>query len=408
MTMTSTAFMADLGGYTSVGITKLDKIDCSQVLSAILLGDRELLGHIKMGAPAHNIRVDWIEDELQPCTFEAYSSEVSTTLTFITSFTATTSAAAMIPDGAMIAPIDPANGTDFVMRVTSVLTSAGCKLAATWGSTTWTTVDTTTVWQVIAKPYDDSSDASSDISKARTKRKNFMQIFERAIEISQTRKGMDMEAVTNELQLQIKRRTMEIKRELDLSVISGIAWSDGTNYTADSSRRSMQGFVNFMRDPGYVLPTAARTDDMVTVNSGNALNIAAINALCYKVYGAGGLDEFSDPIIVVGPKQQRAIAAMEAGIRRADVGENKVGYYKDVFLSDMGVELPIVLDRWFPAGMLAIMDRNRMFLRALAGDAWHLEKMAKTGRHEKWQLSGQYTIEIRNANAAHGLLVDIG
>jgi hypothetical protein len=33
--------------------------------------------------------------------------------------------------------------------------------------------------------------------------------------------------------------------------------------------------------------------------------------------------------------------------------------------------------------------------------------MAKTGRVEKWQLSGQYTIEMRNADKCHGMLINL-
>ena len=406
MAMTpSTSFMTDVGGYGSALISKLDKIDCSQVLSAVLKGDRELLGHIKMGAPAHNIEINWIEDGLNPCTFEAYSGEASTTLTFITSFGTTGSAQNIIRENCIIAPIDPANGSDFALKVTSVLATTGVKISGAYGSTTWTTVDTTTTWQVVASPHKDTDDARSDSTLARSKKRNFMQVFERVVEITQTRKGMDMEAVVNELQLQIKRRTMEVKRELDLSVISGIAYHDGSYYTADNNLRTMMGLINYIRDPDL---DKTREDTTVTALSGVSLTAAHINSLAYKIYDAGGFDDSADPIIVVGPKQQRVIAAMEKELRRAEMGERKVGYYRDVFLTDMGVELPVVLDRWFPAGMLMILDRSRVFLRPLAGDAWHLEKMAKTGRHEKWQLSGQYTLDIRNADAAHGLLVDVG
>jgi hypothetical protein len=82
-----------------------------------------------------------------------------------------------------------------------------------------------------------------------------------------------------------------------------------------------------------------------------------------------------------------------------------VGYYRDIFLSDMGKELPIVLDRWVPPKTLIVLDRARVSLRALQGDAWHMEKMAKTGRSEKWQLSGQYGLEIRNPDACHGMII---
>jgi hypothetical protein len=110
---------------------------------------------------------------------------------------------------------------------------------------------------------------------------------------------------------------------------------------------------------------------------------------------------------VVSGKQQKVISAMEKDIRRVEQGERQVGYYRDVFLSDMGKEFPVVLDRWMAHDKLLVVDRSRVALRALKGDAWHMEKMSKTGRSEKWQLSGQYTLEVRCADKAHGLLYDI-
>jgi hypothetical protein len=403
MAMTpSTGFMTDVGGYGSILASKLDKIDCSQVLAAVLLADRELLGHIKMGPAAYNIQVDWIEDGLQPCTFQAQSAAVSTTMTFVTSFSSSTSVDNVIREGAILAPFKPPNGADFMTRVTSTNATTGIKIV-TYGSTTWTTVDSTTTWLIVASPYKDVDDASSDISTERSKRHNFTQVFERAVGISQTRKNMSMEAVVDELQYQIKNRTLEIKRELDLSVIKGIAYHDGTNYTGDYNLRSMMGLYWYIRDPNL----DKTLEDSTVTSLSAALTVAAINDLCYKIYGEGGFDETSDCIIVVGPKQQRVIAAMEKDIRRVEQGERQVGYYRDIFLSDMGKELPIVMDRWCPSDLLMVLDRSRMFLRPLAGDAWHMEKMAKTGRHEKWQISGQYTLEVRNAAQCHGMLVNL-
>jgi len=53
----STGFMAAPGGFSATLSNKLDKIDCSQILSAVLLADRQVLGHIPMGKVAHNIEV---------------------------------------------------------------------------------------------------------------------------------------------------------------------------------------------------------------------------------------------------------------------------------------------------------------------------------------------------------------
>ena len=385
---------------------KLDKIDCSQVLSAVLIADRAILGHIKMGGNANNVEFNWIEDDLNAVTFTG-SSRASISITVI-GFTATTSLELIVRPGALLAPRDSTQSAaqNMILRVTSVLDQS-VLITASYGSTVWVTASVTCTWAVIGQPYTDTDDASDDISKARTKKRNFTQIFERAIEIGQTRKGMDMEAVTNELQMQIKYRTLEIKRELSMTMLMGAAYRLTTT-RGDVDRRTTEGIIQYILDPN--LDGAGTTTDQQTVtnSAGAALTVAQINALLYKMWDVGGLDDTADPIIVVGAAQQRAIAAMEKDIRRVEQGERQVGYYRDIFLSDMGNELPIVLDRWMQADKMLVLDRSRVAIRTLSGDGWHLEKMAKTGRSEKWQLSGQFGLEIRNPDACHGLLWNLG
>ena len=402
MAIASGAFMAAPGLYSSTLAAKLDKIDCSQVLAAVLKADKAILGHIKMGATAHNIEFNWIEDELNAVTFESRAL-VSTSIT-VDGFTATTSLELVVRPGALIALSSATESlvNDVVLRVASVANQSTL-VTASYGNTTFTTVSTVSSWQVVAMPYGDSSDASDDISRARVKKRNFMQIFERAIEIAQSRKGMDLEAVTNDLQLQIKYRTLEIKRELAMSLLHGMAYYSG-GFTGDLDARTTMGIQNYLRDDDL---DGTREDTMVTDANGAALTIAILNTALYKIWDAGGLDDMSDPIIVVGAAQQRVIASFEKDIRRVEQGERQVGYYRDIFLSDMGVELPIVLDRWQHADKVLILDRARVALRALQGDSWHLEKMAKTGRNEKWQLSGQYGLEIRNPDKCHYLIKDL-
>jgi hypothetical protein len=397
MALSATDFMAAPGGFVSAQATKLDKIDCSQVLAAVLKADKQLLGHIKMGPIGHNIETHWIEDQLQGNRIQGTYGTGSVTITAVSGFTGTVSLAAVVRENAIL----QAEGHEWYFKVTSA-TSAGDILGAIYCSGTDASV-TAGYFNVVASPYADNVAASSDISMARDKRRNFQQVFERAVEIEQTRKNMDMEAVANELQHQIKYRTLEIKRELDMSVINGIAYWDGSNKTADLELRTMQGIIMYIRDPEM---DNTPSDTLVTQISG-ALTVANLNTLCYDIWDAGGLDETSDPIILVGASQQRAIAGMEDQLRRHEQGERQVGFYKDYFITDMGVEMPVVLDRWMPSDKLVILDRSRVALRPMAGDQWHMEKMSKTGRSEKWQISGQYTIEVRNADKCHGLLYDL-
>ena len=293
-------------------------------------------------------------------------------------------------------------GTEVMVNITASVTDKTLT-AAVYGSTTWASW-TMTKCYIVGMPYADIDSASDDISVSRTKRKNFMQVFERAVQITKTRENMDMEAVKSELQLQIKRRTLEIKRELGMSVIRGYARASGSNtYSGDHELRTMAGIIQLIRD--YNLDST-NEDTLVTQVSG-ALTIGAINSLAQKIYDEGGLDEQASPIIVVGAKQARVIAGWEKELRRVEQGERTTGYYRNVFLTDLGVEMPIVLDRWMPNDKLIILDRSRVALRQMAGDGWGMEKMSKTGRNQKWQISGQYTLELRNAAEAHGLLIDL-
>jgi len=396
MALTSTAFMTGPGGLGSTLATKLDKIDCSQVLAAVLLQDKAFLGHIKTGPTAKNIEVNWIEDELNPN--YVYASATAVTSIVLSASHGTTSIARILRKNCVINP----NGSEQLIQITSTLTKDTLSGAA-YGSTTFSAFGITKCW-IVAMPYADIDAASSDRSQSRSKRKNFTQVFERAVEITQSRKAIDMEAVLNELQLQIKYRTMEVKRELDMSVIMGYAKATASNtYSAESELRTMAGVIQLIRD----WDLDSTNEDTCVTQASAALTAGHINSLAYKIFDQGGLDEGADPIILVGGKQARVIAAMERDLRRVEQGERTVGYYRNVFLTDMGVEMPVVLDRWVPQDKLLIIDRSRIAFRWLAGDNWHLEKMAKTGRNEKWQLSGQVTIELRNADKCHGMLYDL-
>jgi len=109
----------------------------------------------------------------------------------------------------------------------------------------------------------------------------------------------------------------------------------------------------------------------------------------------------------VPPNQARVISTFDREYKRTTADDKRAGYYKESLLTDLGYELPVVVDRFASDDKVLILDKNRMALIPLQGDAWHLEKMAKTGRSTKWQLSGQYTLEFRNANAVHGMITDL-
>ena len=336
--------------------------------------------------------MDKSEDELNPAYVLASSSSNTTVTVQAASYT-TASLARFLRSKTIL---NPAGTEILVQMATTAAAETGITIAA-YGNTTWASW-TMTKCYIIAQPFADIDSASADMSQTRSKRKNFMQVFERAVEITQTRKNLAMEAVIDELQTQIRNRTFEIKRELNQSIFMGYPYYN-SGFSGDLERRTMGGLVCLIRDWDL---DGTNEDTMVIDASSAALTIARINSLAYQIADAGGLDETSSPIIVVGMKQAQVIAGFEKELRRVEQGERQVGFYRNTFMTDIGVEMPVVVDRWCPKDKLFILDRSRMSLRPMSGDQWHLEKMAKTGRNEKWQLSGQYTLELRNADKCHG------
>lgn len=392
MALASTAFMAAPGLYG----TNLEKIDCSDILAAVLLSDTSILGQIPMKGVAKNIEHKWIEDGLNAVYVKGIST--ASNKLYISSPSASADVTKVIRTNAIVYP----DSGEFYLKFGSAPVT-GLNTVSTYGNSTWAAATTAgTKWYVVAMPYADIADASSDISNARTIRKCYTQVFERVVNIEKTRKGIEVYAVSDELKHQIKLRTYEIKRELNFSVISGIALYSG-GFTPDSELRTMNGIIQQLRDPDL----DGTNEDTLVTNVGAALTPSAINALAEKIYNEGGLDELSNACIVVPAYQNRVITAFEKEKIRREPADKSAGNFVNKFISDLGYEFPIIIDRWMPKDKLLILDRKRAALMPLQGDAWHSEKMAVTGRSEKWQVSGQYCLEIRNAEQAHGLLYNL-
>ncbi len=391
MAIASTAWMTGLGPYG----TSQDKRDVSELLASIMLDDVSFINEIKYGGTLDNIKGEWLEDSMNANFF--YGSSSGSTSVLVGS--GQSAVAGIIRSGALFAP----ESGDWVGKFTSTVVAsanAAITMYGENGTTQWSTAAASTKFWIIGQPKADRDTASDDISKARTLRYNFTQVFEEGLEVEKTREGIDMYAIKgSELSHQTTLRTLEIKRQLNSSFIySRPLYSGG--YTGDNQKRSMAGFLHFVRDPDM----DGIFEDTNVTNVSGALTKKSINDLANKIHLAGGFDGKSNCCIFTSSKQARVIAQMEMSSIRRGPRDLVIGEYANKFKTDLGFELDVKVDRTWPAAMLGIVDRARIEYRALKGDTWSLEKMAKTGRTQKYQLSGQYTLLVKNADAAHGLL----
>ena len=117
-----------------------------------------------------------------------------------------------------------------------------------------------------------------------------------------------------------------------------------------------KGIEQFLLDPDW-----DGTEEKFTVldaSTNAALLAGHINSLANMLYGFGGMDERSDCILLCPPNQARVISAMEKELRRVTQTERQAGYYRDRFITDLGYELPIVIDRFASDDKIYILDKS--------------------------------------------------
>lgn len=391
MALGPTSFMTAPGVFG----TGQEKIDVSDVLAAALLKDTTFLGEVPLTGTAKNIEHRWLEDSLN-AVFVTGTFAVAGNVLTITAPATTPDVLNIVRRFGVVRP----EGRDFYLQFGADPVT-GANTMTPYGNTTPVAITVATRFIVAALPKRDIDPVSADISSGRVIRRNFTQVFERGVWVEESRKHIELHAVADELKLQIEKRTMEVKQELNRAIVIGIPTFVGGVFTGDLQERTMAGVLQQIRNPDMGTANTDRT--AVTVNG--ALTELVLNELAFRMWELGGLQDDSDPIIVVGARQARAVSAFNRERLRVDESNRVAGWYINRYMTDLGKEMPIIRDRWVPADMLFIVDKKRIQLMPLGGDAWGIKEKPSQGRHQMWQISGQYTLRVSNADACHGALL---
>ena len=190
-------------------------------------------------------------------------------------------------------------------------------------------------------------------------------------------------------------RTRELLRDLENSVINGVADAD-TVAGSSTAPRTMRELLTSITSNRFA-PGAAGFP------AGTALSEEQLNQALRSIWqsGAGG----SVDLVVVGGRQKRAINGFITSNKRYF---NSTESYKDlvsVYESDFGV-CRVVLSRHVPAGTVLLLDSSRISVVPLAGRSFQYKPLARTGDRESGQVLGEYTLELRN-ESAHGVITGL-
>lgn len=372
------ATYSGLAQYDLVGVRE----DLSDVVSAILLSETNLLSRIGISGQATNVKHEWLEDALNANTLvdaTALDAAGSTT-----AFAVTTGHGARTRIGTLLR--NASKGKTEILQVTAISTDT-LTVTRGYGATSPEASDSGSTWSIIANPKQSGDDVSTDVSTTRSRKSNYCQIFERGVQISGDAQSVVKAGVPDELGRQTLQRMMELMRELNESIIKSYQ-PTSTPQGSDTVYRSMSGLIEFL-----------------TASNGNSnaadevLSPAVINQMVQDIYDDGGTPN----VIACSQGQMRKISAFDADKVRYVPGAGPTGRYVTQFLSDLGVVLDVVVDRWIPTDTVMVLDTTRLAVMPLPGRTFGIQEIAKTGDAFKRQILGDYTLECRNALQAHAI-----
>lgn len=370
--------LAEADGLAPFDITGIRE-DLSDVVAEILLGDTSLLSRLGIAGEATNTTHEWLERSLNAITVTDDGSALTaggTTLAVVTG------QGSRVRIGTLLR--DEAQGKTEVIQVTAI-SSDNLTIVRGYGSTAGETHAAGATFRILGRPKQDSADLSSDRSTTRTRRSNFTQIFEDAVVVAGSAEAVVKAGVPSEVALQAADRLMELMRELDNSIvqsyISSVAGSD-------SVYRTMKGLIEWLRTSGGNSRSNAET-----------LTEDVINDMYRDAYDDGG-----DPsLLAVNQKQMEVISGFNADKIRIVPGVNMAGTFVSHFITDLGKELEIVLDRWIPNDTAMVLDPSRISVMPLRSRGFGISPIAPTGDAIKRQILGEYTVEVRNPTEAHAI-----
>lgn len=357
------------------------KLSLEDMISQVYLDDHELLKRVGMDSsmPATQTKHEWDEDVLNPVTVAANATGGLTTASATLMLDA--NQASRVTAGTLLK--DQLSGKYEVLQVTALATNSAT-VTRGYGGTSAEAHAASATYDIIANPRPEGMEGPKDESVARTREYNFTQIFSKGVKLTGTAQAIAHNGLSDEAAYQVQARLKELMRELDRALLMGIR--SATRHS-DTVYGTMGGVIDYVKHA-----TNGNTN-----STAEFISPSVINQMAQDVYDDGGEPD----TIVVGAAQKRKISSFDQEYRRSTMDSRRAGFYIEEFVSDLGRNLRVVLDRWMPSDACLVIDSSKISVVPLQGRGFFLEPLAKTGDSDKWQIVGEYTAVIKNAAQCH-------
>jgi len=331
---------------------------------------------------------EWVEDDLLPngdAINQTTFSPDATNATSITVFNGTRFRA-----GDIVRPL----GSRELLSVTS---TAGNVLSVVrrYGGSPASALTNNQKLTVISSPAAEGDDKPDTRWTNRVRKRNYTQIFTSTVEVSGSMLATRAYGVPDEAEFQKQQRLRELLRDLENTIINGIAPSANQQGSA-SQKRSMNGLLatiatNVMVPGVNGIPAGS--------GSGSDLNEAVLNGALRQIWESASS---SVDLIVCGAPMKRRINAFASASRRTAMREDLYSDTVNIYESDFGL-CRVLMSRYVPSDTVLLLDSSRVEVLPLQGRSFGYRKLAVTGDRDAGQLIGEYTLECRN-ELAHGVL----
>ena len=253
--------------------------------------------------------------------------------------------------------------------------------------------------------------SSFDSTSATTRVGNYTQISNKTVLISGTLEAVDKAGRRSELAYQLAKRSAEIKRDMESTMLTNQAASAGSAGVSTALRKT-GSLLAFLKtnvdkgtggvDPVYTSsPSATRTD--ATAANLRTFTEAILKTVIQKVWASGG----SPKLLMVGPVNKARVSGFTgiAEIRREVTGNRQATIIgaADVYVSDFG-SVSVVPNRFQRERDAFVLDPEYAAVSYLR--PFQTVELAKTGDAEKRLITVEYGLKV-NTEAAHGLAADL-
>ncbi|MFB7739576.1 DUF5309 family protein [Streptomyces sp. NPDC056112] len=248
--------------------------------------------------------------------------------------------------------------------------------------------------------------APTGVARSRSSVSNVVEAHHSAVEVSYTRQaatgmygginiGADDNPINDELTAQITAELEAMAVDIEKSFLSGVYAKPSTNATARKTRG---------------LLTAITTN--VNANGGTArdLSKAIVDAQLAAMFAAGARLPQDTTVFMTGPGQKVNLSNLYSAptLNQPTASRNIGGVAVDTLVTDFGT-FGVMLNRWMPAGQIAVVDLSvcaPVWLEIPGKGLLFAEPLAKQGASEKWQLYGEIGLEY-GPESYHGLITDL-